>query len=135
MAALPPSPPKLLLAPLPLSTPTIIDEFLDCHDLLFRILEEHVSKVRAQQRVDLSIEHILAPPGVYILTLSGCCLDTGTLSTIQIDFHQVYDIVDCMKWVVTSFVQDLKQVVDQDEIVMGAFGIARKVHRNRDQQQ
>ena len=135
MAALPPSPPKPPLAPLPLSTPTIIDEFLDCHDLLFRILEEHVSKVRAQQRVDLSIEHILAPPGVYILTLSGHCLDTGTLSTIQIDFHQVYGIVDHVKWVVTSFVQDLKQVVDQDEIVMGAFGIARKVHRNRDQQQ
>ena len=87
MAALPPSPPKLPLAPLPLSTPTIIDEFLDCCDLLFRILEEHVSKVRTQQRVDLSIEHILVPPGVYILTLSGHCLDTGTLSTIQIDFH------------------------------------------------
>ena len=135
MAALPPSPPKLPPAPLPLTNPTIIDEFLDYCDLLFRILEEHVSKVRAQQRVDLSIEHILAPPGVYILTLSGCCLDTGTLSTIQIDFHQIYDIVDHVKWVVTSFVQDLKQVVDQDEIVMGAFGIARKVHRNRDQQQ
>ena len=135
MAALPPSPPKQPLAPLPLSTPTIIDKFLDCCDLLFRILEKHVSKVRAQQRVDLSIEHILAPPGVYILTLSGCCLDTGTLSTIQIDFHQVYDIVDHVKWVVTSFVQDLKQVVDQDEIVMAAFGIARKVCRNRDQQQ
>ena len=135
MAALPPSPPKLPLAPLPLSTPTIIDEFLDCHDLLFRILEEHVSEVRTQQRVDLSIEHILAPPGVYILTLSGCCLDTGSFSTIQIDFHQVYDIVDHVKWVVTHFVQDLKQVVDQDEIVTGAFGIAREVCRNRDQQQ
>ena len=88
MAALPPSPPpKPLPALLPSSTPTIIDEFLDCRDLLFRILEEHVSKIRTQQRVDLSIEHILAPPGIYILTLSGCCLDTGTLRTIQIDFH------------------------------------------------
>ena len=108
---------------------------MDCHDLPFRILEEHVSKVRTQQRVELSIEHILAPPGVYILTLLGCCLDTGTLSTIQIDFHQVYDIVDHVKQVVTSFISDLKQVVDQDEIVTGAFGIARKVYRNRDQQQ
>ena len=40
-----------------------------------------------QQRVELSIEHILAPPGVYILTVAGHCLDTGTLRTIQIDFH------------------------------------------------
>ena len=134
MAALPPSPPKLPPALLPSSTPTIIDKFLDCCDLLFRILEEHVSKVRTQQRVDLSIEHILAPPGIYILTLSGHCLDTGTLTTIQIDFHRVYDIVDCVKWAVTSFISDLKQVVDQDEIVMGAFGIARKVYWTRDLQ-
>ena len=81
---------------------------MDCRDLLFRILEEHVSKVRTQQRVDLSIEHILAPPGVYILTLSGRCLDTGTLSSIQIDFHQVYDIVDRVKRVVTNFIQGSK---------------------------